>query len=210
MRNSEIINELAIAMSKAQSEMKPAIKDLSNSHFKNRYSTITSVWESIRAPLTRNGLTVWQDITTCDKTVSVTTKVVHASGQWVEFGPLTIPLAKFDAQGVGSATSYAKRYALCAAIGIVSDDDDDGESASAPIRQKGEETKPSIKINQPMIVQLNDLLELCDQEYKTKFFNLIEQKYGQRHLGVVPVSDFENVKRYIEQAIKIKNEEVKE
>lgn len=202
MRNSDNINELAAALSKAQAQMRPAAKDLANSHFKNRYSTITAVWEVVREPITANGLTIWQDITTCDKTVSVTTKVVHVSGQWVEFGPLTIPLAKFDAQGVGSATSYAKRYALCAALGVVSDDDD-GEAASAPIRNKQEEPK---RIGQEQIIKLNDMLEPCDEIYKVKFFDLLDKKYGQRSLAVIPVSDYENIARYIDQALKIKAE----
>ena len=202
MRNSDNINELAAALSKAQAQMRPAAKDLANSHFKNRYSTITAVWEVVREPITANGLTIWQDITTCDKTVSVTTKVVHVSGQWVEFGPLTIPLAKFDAQGVGSATSYAKRYALCAALGVVSDDDD-GEAASAPIRNKQEEPK---KISQDQIIKLNDMLEPCDEIYKVKFFDLLDKKYGQRSLAVIPVSDYDNIARYIDQALKIKAE----
>jgi len=202
MRNSDNINELAAALSKAQAQMRPAAKDLANSHFKNRYSTITAVWEVVREPITANGLTIWQDITTCDKTVSVTTKVVHVSGQWVEFGPLTIPLAKFDAQGVGSATSYAKRYALCAAIGVVSDDDD-GEAASAPIRNKQEEPK---RISQDQIIKLNDMLEPCDEVYKVKFFDLLDKKYGQRSLAVIPVSDYDNIARYIDQALKIKAE----
>jgi len=208
MRNSENINELAAALSKAQSQMKPAAKDLANSHFKNRYSTITAVWEVVREPVTANGLTIWQDITTCDKTVSVTTKVVHVSGQWVEFGPLTIPLSKFDAQGVGSATSYAKRYALCAALGVVSDDDD-GEAASAPIRNKNEEPKPALKLNQTQIITLNDLLEPCDEDYKTKFFDLLDKKYGKRSLDIIPVADYENIKKYIENAIKLQSEAVK-
>lgn len=202
MRNSDNINELAAAMSKAQATMKPAIKDSVNPHYKSKFSDLTSVWESMREPFTSNGLTVWQDITTCDKTVSVTTKVVHCSGQWVEFGPLTIPLAKFDAQGVGSATSYAKRYALCAALGIVSDDDD-GEAASAPIRNKQEEPK---RIGQEQIIKLNDMLEPCDEIYKVKFFDLLDKKYGQRSLAVIPVSDYDNIARYIDQALKIKAE----
>lgn len=203
MKNSENINELATAMSKAQSAMRPALKDSINPHYKSKFSNLTSVWESMRIPFTSNGLTVWQDITTCDKTVSVTTKVVHSSGQWVEFGPLTIPLGKFDAQGVGSATSYAKRYALCAALGIVSDDDDDGEAASAPIRNKPEEVKPISKISMNQIKEINELLEMCPSEYVEKFLGFMQAKYGKRSIDVIPVTDFENVLRYINQAMKM-------
>ena len=135
MKTSENINEIAKAMSQAQKDMKPASKDGVNPHFKSKYFTFSSVWESIRQPLTNCGLTVWQDVITEEKSVSVITRVIHESGQWVEFGPLSIPLMKFDAQAIGSATSYAKRYSLCAAVGVVSDDDDDGEKAVEPMRK---------------------------------------------------------------------------
>lgn len=125
MITSENINELAKAMSLAQSQMKPAIKDSNNPHYKSRYSDLSSVWESIREPITSNGMTIWQDVIAQDKSVSVTTRIIHHSGQWVEFGPLTIPISKQDAHGVGSGIAYSKRYALCAAVGVVSSDEDD-------------------------------------------------------------------------------------
>jgi len=125
MNTSPEINEIAKAMSLAQSQMKPAIKDSTNPHYKSKYSDISSVWEAIREPITLNGMTIWQDVTTQEKAVSVTTRIVHSSGQWVEFGPLSIPITKQDAHGVGSGVSYAKRYALCAAVGVVSSDEDD-------------------------------------------------------------------------------------
>lgn len=125
MNTSPEINEIAKAMALAQSQMRPAIKDSTNPHYKSRYSDISSVWDSIRDPITSNGMTIWQDVTTQEKAVSVTTRIVHSSGQWVEFGPLSIPITKQDAHGVGSGVSYAKRYSLCAAVGVVSSDEDD-------------------------------------------------------------------------------------
>jgi len=132
MITSEQINEIAKAMSLAQAIMKPAEKDSVNPHFKSRYSDLSSSWESIRKPITDNGLSVWQDVTSTDAGIAITTRVVHCSGQWIEFGPLNIPTIKKDAQGFGSAITYGKRYALCAAMGIVADDDDDGNEASTP------------------------------------------------------------------------------
>lgn len=130
MKTSDNITEIAKAMSLLQKQMKPAIKDSLNPHFKSKFCDLESVWGAIRQPLTDNELTLWQDVVSEEKGVSVITRIVHVSGQWVEFGPLTIPLAKFDAQAVGSATSYAKRYSLCAALGVVgSDEDDDGVNA---------------------------------------------------------------------------------
>lgn len=141
MTTSEQINEIASAMAKAQAAMKPAIKDANNPAFKSKYADLASVWEACRGPLTANGITAWQDVTTNADGIAVTTRLVHSSGQWVEFGPLVVPLMKRDAHGVGSATSYGKRYGLSAAVGIVSDDDD-GNAASGhqqPARTRAED-----------------------------------------------------------------------
>lgn len=125
MTTSEVFNELASAMAKAQGVMKPAMKESLNPAFHSKYADMASVWAACREALSANGLTVWQDVTNTEHGVAVVTRVVHTSGQWVEFGPLTVPLSKHDAHGVGSATSYAKRYALSAAVGVVASDEDD-------------------------------------------------------------------------------------
>ncbi len=131
MTTSEQINEIAAAMAKAQGALRPAHKDAVNPAYRSKYADLTSVWEACREALPSNGLTVWQDVTNQNGGIAVVTRIVHASGQWVEFGPLVVPMMKQDAHGVGSATSYAKRYSLSAAIGIVADeDDDDGNAAS--------------------------------------------------------------------------------
>lgn len=130
MITSEQIQDLAAAMAKAQAAMKPAIKDSTNPAFRSKYADLTAVWDACRGPLTANGITVWQDVLATDSGIAVTTRLTHASGQWVEFGPLIVPLTKRDAHGVGSATSYGRRYGLSAAIGIVADDDD-GNAAVA-------------------------------------------------------------------------------
>lgn len=135
MKTSEQIADLAAAMAKAQAAMKPAVKDQTNPHFRSKYADITAIWESIRGPLTSNGLAVLQDCENHGAGIAVTTRLQHASGQWVEFGPLVVPMSKDDAHGVGSATMYAKRYALAAAVGAVAQgEDDDGNDAvrSAP------------------------------------------------------------------------------
>ena len=126
MKTSEQINDLAAASAQAQGAMKAALKDSTNPHYKSKYADLTAVWDACRGPLTDNGLTVWQDVVSPETAlgIGVITRIVHSSGQWVEFGPLIVPLSKHDAHGVGSATSYAKRYALAAAIGVTSEDDD--------------------------------------------------------------------------------------
>jgi hypothetical protein len=85
---------------------------------------------------------VVQDASLCDRGVSVTTRLIHSSGQWIEFGPLTVPMSKQDAHGVGSATTYARRYGLSAALGIVADDDD-GNAAVGNGSGAASSSKPS-------------------------------------------------------------------
>lgn len=131
MTSSEAINDLAAAIAKAQASMKPAVKDARNPHFNSTYADLAAVIEAAKT-YAAHGIAIVQDVTTSETGVSVTTRMIHASGQWLEFGPLTVPMGKRDAHGVGSATTYAKRYALQGAALIPSDDDDGNAATQAP------------------------------------------------------------------------------
>lgn len=125
------IEALAAAMAKAQASIEGAIKDSNNPHFKSKYADLSNVWAAWQKCGPANGLAVMQFPGTCENNrMEMTTLITHASGQWVR-SKLSIPLAKVDAQGYGSATTYARRYALSAAVGIAPEDDD-GNAASNP------------------------------------------------------------------------------
>jgi len=135
MQTSEQINELAGALAKAQGQFAAAAKDAQNLAFMrgnkaSKYADIAAVWEAIRKPLSENGLAVIQQASRADAGVAITTQIIHSSGQWMRLEPLVVPMMKQDAHGVGSATTYGRRFALCAALGIVADEDDDGNAAS--------------------------------------------------------------------------------
>ena len=183
MRTSDTIIEIAKAMNAAQFAMKPAIKDSTNPHFKSKYSDLASVMESIREPLGKNGLSVWQDAILDDQGVSVTTRIVHQSGEWVEFGPLTIPLGKKDAHGIGSAVSYGKRYGLCAALGVVSDDDD-GNAAVDSVKKPIKEAPILKRITDEQVDELRDILQECSPDY---------QKSVRQGLIQLGIKSFDNV-----------------
>jgi hypothetical protein len=137
MTTSEQIADLAAALVKAQAEMKPAAKESKNDHFKSKYADFSSVWEACRGPLTTHGIAVLQEVTLTEPGVCVSTRLLHSSGQWIQFEPLTVPVGKRDAHGVGSATSYGKRYALSAAVGVVAEDDDGNAAVeTAPVAVK--------------------------------------------------------------------------
>ena len=127
MKTSTEIAKLAGALSKAQGKFKAASKDSVNPHFRNRYADLASIWDAIREPLSANGLAVVQGAETSSKEALVTTTLIHESGEWAQT-TIAIPIGKSDAQGVGGAITYGRRYGLTALVGIVQDDDD-GETA---------------------------------------------------------------------------------
>jgi hypothetical protein len=128
MHKSESIAALAAALSKAQAAMRCAMKDSENPHFRSKYADLQSVWEAAREPLAKNGLSVVQVPGTTERGVSVETLLLHESGEFIG-GVVEIPLAKMDAQALGSGLTYARRYSLAAVVGIAPGDDDDAESA---------------------------------------------------------------------------------
>ena len=82
-----------------------------------------SVIEAINTPFSKNGLCFVQSPEFSEKGVVVTTRIMHKSGQWIE-GSILIPVLKNDAQAVGSAITYGKRYSLQGMCGVPSVDDD--------------------------------------------------------------------------------------
>lgn len=128
---SEQLAELYAALSKAQGAMTAAAKDSKNPHFGSKFADLASIWAACRKPLADNGLCVIQAPvrSPSGQQLELKTTLAHASGQWVRsYYPIT-PM-KNDAQGIGSAITYAKRYSLSALVGVVSEDeDDDGERA---------------------------------------------------------------------------------
>jgi hypothetical protein len=128
METSETLNELATALAKAQGQLEGAKKQNLNPAFRSKYADLASVWDACRDALSKNGLSVVQApsaVRTDDGgwAVELDTRLLHTSGQWVE-NTLVVPVGKPDAQGVGSALTYARRYALSAFVGIAPEDDD--------------------------------------------------------------------------------------
>lgn len=140
MEMSAEIKDLAVALAKAQAQIKPALKDSVNPHFRSKYADLGAIWEACRAPLNSNGLSVVQMPTDAGpERVGLTSMLIHTSGQYIACTYST-KLQQDNAQGVGSALTYLRRYGLSALVGIVADDDDDGNAASAP-RQQGQQQR---------------------------------------------------------------------
>lgn len=129
MEMTEQTSELFKALNTFRKTLKQPVKDTVNPFFKSTYVTLDGVIKAVDDALEGTGLSFMQEATTSEKTVSVKTYIFHDSGQMMALDPLTLPAVKTDPQGLGSAITYAKRYALAAAFGVTSDVDDDGNQA---------------------------------------------------------------------------------
>lgn len=134
---SEQIGDLAKALAAAQGAIKGAIKSKENPYFRFHYADLAAIMDACREALSKNGIAIVQ---TTDFSVSpedvlgpvawIETTLIHSSDQWIS-GRYPVRPVKDDPQGLGSAITYARRYALAAITGVVADnDDDDGEAAS--------------------------------------------------------------------------------
>lgn len=126
---SESIDQLATALAKAQLEMEPAKPSSSNPFFKSKYAPLPSIVKASRPSLGKYGLAVIQRIMRQGSAgMTLLTRLCHASGQWIE-SSMTVNPPKQDIQTLGSYLTYLRRYNYASMVGVVTDDDDDGEMA---------------------------------------------------------------------------------
>lgn len=165
---SSEIGEIAGALATAQGKMKNAVKDRTNPHFKNTYATLASVRDAVTPALSENGLSVVQLNEPHEERslVVVVTILMHKSGQWIR-SRIAMPATKADAQGIGSALTYARRYALSGILNISSEDDDDGEEAvAAPPQREAKQKKldqnsnPNKEIVDRFVKQIKEVANL--------------------------------------------------
>lgn len=128
---SESTVAISAALVACQGALRPALKDSNNPAFKTRYADLASVMEAIREPMLENGLAIQhQQLPGEAGRLILRTVLRHKSGEFLASVAI-VPLSKQDAQGMGSALTYARRYGVAAMLGVVQDDDD-GNAASSP------------------------------------------------------------------------------
>lgn len=127
MNTSESIEHIAAALSKAQVELQNPPKNKVNPHFNSAYVDLSDGLDTIRKALGKHGLSFIQATNAVDNFIILHTRLMHLSGQWIES---TYPVCGMDKhQAMGSALTYARRYALFAMVGVAGEDDDDGNAA---------------------------------------------------------------------------------
>jgi hypothetical protein len=128
---SDQTNEIAAALAKAQCEMANPKFDKTNPHFKNKFASLAAVRDAVIPCLAKHGIACIQDLQATERGVSCTTHLYHSSGQVLHGTPFEVPVSKQDAQGFGSAATYARRYDLQGIANVVGDEDDDANAAAA-------------------------------------------------------------------------------
>jgi hypothetical protein len=139
---SATIGELATALGKAQAELKPAPMDSVNKFLGNRYADLGAIIETAKPVMLKNGLAISQLVGSDGDRVSVTTVLMHTSGEWLkDTVSITVDYEKVKsaAQTAGSLITYLRRYSLSAIMGIYADEDADGGTETQP------ETKPAAR-----------------------------------------------------------------
>lgn len=167
MERSEQIDQLATALAKFQGELEQPkmnstvkVRTRSGSEYSFKYADLAECKQAAKKPLSENGLAVTQLI---EEDYSILTMLVHSSGQWIS-SRVKMPVTEQGAQAIGSALTYAKRYAFCAILGIVADDDEDGNLSQGNTPSKMPEPPKQGK-------RMFDLKLADDENFMRKIFD---------------------------------------
>lgn len=155
MEHSPTIGAIAGALAAVQAELRGVPRDKTatidtrkGGRYTYQYADLASVWSTIRATLATNGIAVYQAPETEDRRVTLTTMLLHSSGEWLR-STIAYPLPdEMTPQAVGSLVTYLRRYGLAAAVGVVTDDDD-GQGAAHDEQPQRQTAPAAASVEQP-------------------------------------------------------------
>lgn len=158
IETSVTVGELFTALSKAQGELGAAKKDSINPHFRSKFADLASVIEACKGPLAKHDLCVIQVTHAKDaEGVLIVTTLGHKSGEWMR-GRLYMPNSKKDAQGMGSAITYGRRYSYQSMVGLAAEEDDDGnEAARKPAGPNAEDSRKTLAEMEGKLLDAKDV-----------------------------------------------------
>lgn len=167
------------ALIEAQAELENPKNTAANPMFKSKYAPLDVVINTVRPVLAKHGLGFIQRTGTDGEHITVQTVLLHESGEMLESDVMSLPgvqsrsgnVKEFNAQGCGSALTYARRYSLTAMLGIASEDDDDGNQAPSG---KGAPKKP-VTLEQALVtaakrrkISVGELTEMICKSYNVE------------------------------------------
>jgi len=178
--------ELFTALAQAQFAVENATKGSVNPHFKNRYADLAEVLNTVRPVFSSFGLSIIQNPSFDGAMVSVTTVLGHSGGGYITAVASCVP-QKSDAQGVGSATTYLRRYSLASMAGVAQEDDD-GQAASHS-RPSASHSRP---VN-PVQAQVATAEDITTIRERMETLGVDEEAFA-KHLGVKSIAEITVVK----------------
>ena len=173
------MKELYSAFIKAQKEIKTALKDSKNPHFKSTYADLESVWDACRDALHKHGLAVMQltDVDPSGVPVLVT-RIVHESGQHVEGRYPLLCKDPNNPQATLAALTYARRGSLAAACGVVQSDDDGNTAAGHTAAPSVAKPTPA-PVSAPVAAKpANPMIDLF-AAHRLKYPDAVEELIGK-------------------------------
>lgn len=203
---SEQVGELAKALAASRKKFEKVVKDASNPFFKSKYADLSNIIEATAVPLAEQGLSIIQGPgKVSDGRVELTTLLLHSSGQWIRCESEML-MAKQDAQGIGSAITYGRRYAEQSILNVAGEDDDGNAAASRkPANNESNEQYDQRTEDQKVVMpsQAQAMHEAMKRTGKSEALvaSYLKEK-GYKQFEQVLRSDFQTVLKWLNTAQK--------
>lgn len=177
MKTSESLDKLAEALAAAQGEFEAVTMTGKNPHFKSKYATLGDIKKATKEALSKHGLAVVQSPSAKDGRAVLISRLIHKSGQWIEDELSLKPDRGDTPQAIGSAITYARRYAKSSLLDVEGQEDDDGEAAEGRGKEdKGENNK---KPFQPLLPPPQKTPQEIEHEALVKKYGIEDmEKFG--------------------------------
>lgn len=168
-----ITSETTTSLFKALIAAAPEISSIGKSKqaYGYKYATLDSLIDMLRSVLPKHGLWWVQTPARQNGVSTLTTRVIHDSGEWIED---TIEMTDTELQGkandtqrVGASITYYRRYALSAIFGVSADEDVDGNINNARPQQQESKPKPKPKLDPTQYLEEDFSRRVGNGEEKT-------------------------------------------
>tara|TARA_R110000824_G_scaffold526_8_gene3365 strand:+ start:2504 stop:3220 length:717 start_codon:yes stop_codon:yes gene_type:complete len=142
MKHSESMSNIAPALLEVQKKLEAVPKDDKKNNFGKRYTNLGTILRVAKEHLNENGMVILQggEGSTLTGHLNIETTILHVSGEYIS-GVFSVPYGDMTPQKAGSAITYARRYSAASLLGMVSEEDDDGEASSS---SPAEEVRPPV------------------------------------------------------------------
>lgn len=169
MIQSENITELLAEIAEVQSELPTMPKG--SQAYGYKYTDLDTITQTVKPILHRHGIGYIQSVGgLAADGMTLTTRLFNKKGQYIEDTAAlpTITSTKNNAaQTLGMSITYMRRYALCAMLGITSDEDTDANAGAvvADARERKAAPKPQLKGGDSTEAEKARIRELCEAKY---------------------------------------------